>query len=504
MRIRVGGVRLLFFSLLLLILASCTFRKGLGDYVKKEAIYVSLEGSDENDGTIYTPVKTITKGISLMRDRGYRTIKVARGVYYAGEGFTYDPVSGLVIDFSADGGFTLEGGWDLGFQEKSDLTEEDDFSIIDGDFIVGTVLTVRNTSNVVIDGFIIRHNTWPSSNRGGGVYIYNSNNITLNDTVIHSTTATDGAGLFVDYSNTITIERVAFIYNSATGNGGGAAFEFSHNVSLNNSLFQDNSSDFAGGGLFIWNCHSFGLGKNFFERNETPFNGGAINISSSSNISINHSGYRDNRAGSGGGGGISLLNSSYININENVFDNNASLTKGGGVHLSNSNSVTVSESLFKDNSSDQEGGGLYSENISYLRIFESAFSQNRSGSRGGAIAFMMNGDHTTDLVNTQFGGNRGTLTNSTVDINNSTGMGSNLTIEGNNFAGTGPFTGSIAISELPYDISGHTLQNNLFHASTFDFYYNNNGTTSKSVLLLNTPGDPSHDAAAVSGNVEQP
>lgn len=501
MSFRVISFRTILFILFFVILASCTFRKGLGDYVNKDAIYVSLEGSDANDGTIYSPVRTISKGISLMRDMGYKTIKVAKGVYYAGDGFTHDPVSGLIIDFSANGGFTLEGGWELDFSEKTDLTLEEDFSILDGDFIVGTVLTVRNTSNVVIDGFIIRHNMRPSSNRGGGVYVYNSSNITLNDSVIHSNTASDGAGIFVEYSNTVNIDRVGLIYNSATGNGGGAAFDSSQNVTFSNSLFQDNSSDSTGGGLFIWNCQSFQLTNNFFERNETPFNGGAVSISTSSNMTIEHNGYIYNRANNGGG--LFLANSSYININENIFETNISSTRGGGAHLLNSNSITVSETFFKDNSSDQEGGGLYSENNSYLRIFESAFSQNRSGTRGGAIAFMMNVDHTTDLVSNQFGGNIGMLTNSTVDINNSSGFGSNLNIEGNNFAGTGPFTGSIAIAELPYDISGHSLRNNIFHASTFDFYYNDNGNSSKSISLLNSSGDPSHDAAIALNNVEQ-
>lgn len=498
-------IRTFLFFTLLAFLFSCTYRKGLGDYVNKDAIYVSVDGSDKNDGTMYTPVKTIARGIELMKEKGYRTVKVTKGVFNAGDGFSYvDTFSGMVIDFSAEGGFTLEGGWESGFIEKTDLKEENDFTILDGGYFLNTILTIQNTSNVTIDGLLIRNNNPASTNLGGGIYITNASAININDTAFGNLRASNGAGMYIQSSYDIVIKRGIFIYNQSTGSAGGLGVDMSNRIYLNNSYFENNLSSFLGGAVTIWNSYSIEAYENMFLNNRSVGNmGGGLCLSNTNNAKLKKNGFKGNSA-LNGGGGLFLNWSGYVEVEESYFESNSTTGSGGGIKLLNANSIEIEKVYFEDNSADLDGGAIQSDNTSYLRILASGFSLNRAQSNGAAISLVMNVDHTTDLNGNDFGGNRAITLNSTININSTSAINNNLKIEGNKLVGTGLGTASVAISEAPNDIAGHTLNSNLFYIPGFDNYYYDAGTFSKDMAILNTPSNIMHDAAVTGLNVESP
>lgn len=498
-----------FYVLLLFLSIGCTFRQGLGDYFHKDAIYVSLEGSDLNDGNLYTPVRTITKGISLMREKGYRRVKVTKGLFKPGDGFAYDLIEGLLIDFTAEGGFTLEGGWSLGFKEKSDLIAESDFTILDGNNLLNTILTIRDTSNIIIEGFLIRNKKMDTFNKGGGITVSNADKIRITGTLI--TKVINSSCIYILNSNDIVVDRARFVNNLATYGGAGMYIDNSQNIAVTDSYFENNSISMYdhGGAIYITNCNSIRISENLFVINKASNFGGALCLYQSNNAKLNKNLFRGNR-GYSGGGAVYLYKANYVEIKESYFESNISPGSaiyggGGGLKLTDSNSITIQKVYFKDNSTGFNGGALHSENSLSLHILDSEFAGNSSNNEGGAISLTMSGDDMIDLKGNDFSANSAAATNSTISINNNGLVNNfNLNIKGNNFIGPGLGTNSIALSERPYDIVGHTLKSNSFQISSFDNYYDDNGTLTKSHTLLNTPLLPDHDAETAEGNVEFP
>lgn len=505
---------------LLLLLVSCTFRKGLGDYVNKDAIYVSLEGSDSSDGTIYTPVRTITKGIELMREKGYKTVKVTKGFFMIGDGFAKDledPTKGLVIDFHVEGGFTLEGGWDNSFTQKSDLIKEEDFTIIDGDVNpdVHTVLYINNTSNVVIDGFIIRNNTITPPLIGGGVHINNSSNITISDTVINSNRAGFGGGMAVENSNNIEIVRTRFLGNHAPspGQGGALAIRNVNDIAVEGCLFQENNSLGNGGAIYLENSYRLRVADTTFERNITASSGGAIFANQTYGIGFDHNSFLENYTNdnaSGGGGAIHFMNSSSITINQSFFEVNLSGFDGGAVKINNCDGFfTLSKSVFRGNTANRAkgGGALLVIKTESTKVTGNSFFYNRANSGcGGAINFDMDGaNYKTLISNNEFVNNEDNAYNSTLAIKR-TGPYEHLVIEGNNFTGPGMGAAltSVPIVEYSGEFSGHTIRNNTFKTSTYDFAYQGELGAYDTWEIYNQAGNIWNDAITALGNIFQP
>jgi predicted outer membrane repeat protein len=302
-------------------------------------------------------------------------------------------------------GIKISGGWDSGFENKSDDAAA---TVFDGNE-EGGILTVSANGSVAIEGLSFQNGH--SSEYGGAIdgkvnithCVFTDNSASSEggavfgaDTITNSTFTNNSASRGGAVSGADTITNSTFTNNSASENGGavysssssdfsssiinstftnnkasengGAVYysSFTDSSSITNSTFTNNSASKNGGAVYSDSYHSYSITNSIFSNNNASENGGAIYSSSS----ITNSTFTNNSASENGGAvfdGGTIINSSFTN-------NSAS--SGGAVssssYISSSNS-TIINSTFTNNRVSINGGGFYGGGT----ILNSIFSQNK-------------------------------------------------------------------------------------------------------------------------------
>lgn len=168
-----------------------------------------------------------------------------------------------------------------------------------------------------------------ANNRGGGIYLFNSDPIISNNII----------------SNNIS--------NGFTG-GGGIYCEGSNSV-ISNNIISSNKAFFDGGGIHVWGGNP--LIKDNTINNNKGFYGGGINISGNGNPTI---------------------------INNLIINNMGEY--GGGISGSTSN--PISNNTITNNSANNSGGGIYSRYIVYKRSLINNIISNNTAIKGGGGFFV--------------------------------------------------------------------------------------------------------------------
>lgn len=171
------------------------------------AIYVSVSGSDSNNGTLTQPVKTVTKGISLAVAQNLKQVRVSAGTYIEGNiqvangvsllggyspTFTSRDITGnqyiTTINANQSGGFGVCGSKRVLIIDQVYYPTIIEGFVLTGGRVCGygAGILVTNANNLVF----IRHNkiTGNSSvgngtSGGGNIYLANSS-IQLHDNII--------------------------------------------------------------------------------------------------------------------------------------------------------------------------------------------------------------------------------------------------------------------------------------------------------------------------------
>lgn len=162
------------------------------------AIFVSIDGDNDNTGTKVEPFKTITYAISFASSHGLTSIYIGRGTYYEG----IDLASGV----SLYGGYNPNENWQHLIGDKSTISSPSS----------RTMNGVDINSNTILDSLEIR----PNSNSGisgssYGIYLINSQDILIT----HSTIIANNAG----NGTNGTVGSIGV--NGADGNSGEAGCE---------------------------------------------------------------------------------------------------------------------------------------------------------------------------------------------------------------------------------------------------------------------------------------
>lgn len=299
------------FILIPLLFFSCTFKKGIGDYINKEALYVSANGNDGNDGTLYTPVRTIEEGLKKLRKEGYKTLKVSKGVY-----IERGPI---VIDASV----TIDGGWKEDFSGKTSLLVESDYSIISGNHLLTNLITISNASDVELKGLLLCDTVREAavSLDDSSIVIRRSREIRLNSLIFQNNLANRGGALFIDRSSRIFIDRSSFINNEAELEGGAVVTDNSHFLYFTNNSFRNNYAKSRGGSFFANISSRVYFDEGEFIGNRTEITGGGLSFAGSSNIRLADLLFQENRALhlAGKGGAIEVTEARDFNIKNNSF-----------------------------------------------------------------------------------------------------------------------------------------------------------------------------------------
>mgnify|MGYP006279384263 CR=1 FL=1 len=190
--------------------------------------------------------------------------------------------------------------------------------VIDGNYRQN-VISIRS-SDVSIENLTVIHSD--GGNTDAGVYIDQSNNVSINNCTIHHTRT----GVFANYSKLVLIKNSSFFHS-----GNAIRTDFSTDISIQ-------GCDFARNSMAILTQHSTQISLNF---SIFYANGMSGFFHRSSNISIVQCNLTDNSVNKGG---LFFSASQFIDLKQNLFRHN-----GVGVSISNVSSVHITHCDFVKN-----------------------------------------------------------------------------------------------------------------------------------------------------------
>ncbi len=407
-------------------------------------VYVSTSGSDDNDGSIAQPFKTIQLAIDAIKGSAATNVYVQTGVYILGSGLSSNSNSGVYIDSN---NINLSGGWDSGFSSQTGFSE------LNGGGTINHVIFAENVSNLLINGFIIQNGNG-SSGYGGGIYFNNVYNSLITNSIITNNTAS---------------------YNSTMG---GAGLSISGNNNKISAIVCNNISsvDF-GGGIYISgksnyiNCIVYG--------NSGGQWGGGININNGSYNTI--LGTISNNSSTMYGGGIAIYNGYFNNIVGASVVNNSANHHSGGLEIRLGSNTIITNTLIANNvrqgiDSDEGGGGIKLDDTENALLIDSVIIGNSSLNTsfgGGAIA--VESSINVSILNCSITSNWSSPSNSVIYLRGYEHQLTGLIIS-NNLIGSIPGSTGIAINELNNDTTGQIIMNNTFITNIIGYlYYDYNG-----------------------------
>lgn len=233
-------------------------------------------------------------------------------------------------------------------------------------------------SDALLSGNTIVSNT-ANSWWGGGVHIHLSS-ATLNGNNISANTAPEGGGVIVYDSDNVTFWGNTISDNIANDSGGGMSFHQSNNIVLvGNTIANNQANGYGGAGLKFYLCDQVTIRNNHVIGNSTPGDAGGI-LPGAGSFSIIGNTIISNTAG-GAGGGITVHDSDGEKIiTGNTIAGNSSGSEGGGLHL-NGNPV-LTNNMIVDNQTALGGSGI---NISAgsPKLFHNTIARNTGGDGRG-------------------------------------------------------------------------------------------------------------------------
>ncbi len=335
--------------------------------------YVSVDGNNDNDGSLNFPFATFRKAIDAAVSGD--TIFVFEGTYTGDGNQDLDPAGKNIV-------FISEGGPEV--------------TIIDcgGSRISphrGFYFHTSEDSTTKVIGFTIRNGF--ANNEGGGIRCEKTSPTILNSIFQRNESALGGAGIACLDTSSLEINNCTFIENNATQFGGGIYCGSSSPV-ITDCIFTGNTTNEFGGAIFL-SSSAPTIASCYFSGNFAEELGGAICLQYSSPEISNTDFYSNNSNNIGGA--IFCEESSPI-ITATIFVGNSAANFGGAIGLEyNSSPILTNCTLVKNDA--KNGGGVYC-NFSPITIENSIIG---FGLSGGAIYLPNNNDLPTISCSNIFG-----------------------------------------------------------------------------------------------------
>ncbi|MBR6023648.1 MAG: Ig-like domain repeat protein [Methanobrevibacter sp.] len=277
------------------------------DYGK--ILYVSNEGSDVNNGSANSPLKTISKAVDVANN-----FDIVEKIYI------YD---GIYNDS------------DMIIEKSMDIEGESQNAIIDGE------------GNLLFEIYGLE------------------NNVTFTNITFKNGYNVNG-GAIRDYGYVLNITNCTFINNTASDMGG-AVYHYYGIANIENSKFQENRA-ITGGAVYVSSYTESTVINNceFIKNNALSgiYAGGAIY--NAGYLNVNASTFTQNRATSksnstydiGGGDGGAIYNANELFVNNSAFTSNTAYFWGGAIRAGGY--TYIYDSNFTDNSAGSRGGAVHS------------------------------------------------------------------------------------------------------------------------------------------------
>jgi len=315
-------------------------------------------------------------------------IKIAAGTYA-----DVNNLGGLAQVVYLVKSVTIQGGYTTAFTEPPDPVANPTTLDAGG---MGRVIYIEGDINPTIEGLritggdtrIIGSVEW-----GGGVQIAGAA-ATLSQNVIFNNTAVRGGGVVVYQSDNVIFEGNTISDNIASDEGGGIALYESDNIMLvGNKISNNQANGYGGGGLVFSLCDNVTFNHNRVTGNSTSGDGGGM-MPGAGNFTIIGNSFVSNTA-SGTGGGMAIHNAVGEKIiSGNIFAENSAGGEGGGLHLNGTPILT--NNMIVDNQTALGGSGI---NISAgsPKLFHNTIARNTGG---GSIGINVALDISVTLTNT--------------------------------------------------------------------------------------------------------
>ncbi|MFN8465935.1 MAG: choice-of-anchor Q domain-containing protein [Caldilineaceae bacterium] len=300
--------------------------------------------------------------------------------------------------------------------------ETPDAIVIDGD-AADRVFEALQASTLGISGVTIRHGSAPVGANGGGVLVDLAARLTLTDSVVISSSATSGGGLY-------SVGGLTIVSGTVAGNQGGGVTNDGGLLALKQAIVAGNT-----GGYGVVNE---GQGSLTFTSGVVSANeGGIYNVAATATVS-------DVQIAGNTAGGIynSGFSPTHLTLARSAVLSNTAVSGAGILNEGVGAKVDVIDSRVGGNEASASGGGLFNNGIMVVRGSTVDHNRARAGS----------GIH-------HFGGNLSVI-NATVTQNTASDNGGGLynhgsatlqyvTLSGNSAGGSG---NNIFIDEAPLSI----------------------------------------------------
>jgi predicted outer membrane repeat protein len=365
---------------------------------------------------------TIT--VTSAGNSGPGTLRQAINDAASGAVIRFDPqLAGQTIlltsEIAIDKSLTIDGS---GLSPRVEISGGDAVKI----FAIGWGYGVDNL-NVVLRSLVLRNA------KGLGTSYFNT-----------------GAAVLMDFQNTLTVENVSFIGNSAAGPGAG--INSGGTVTVLNSEFISNSSQNSGGAIAISATGRITIKKSRFVNNSAASASGAIAFSSGWDFTIEDSTFENNTAGFAGAIGIVNSGGTVVTIRNSVFSGNRSTNSygaGGALRSvyddTRAPNMLLENNTFYGNQSAGFGGAISTEKGILLK--NNTFSHNQATNGGASLHITGSVNTSVNLYNNIFANTTGGA-ECTATVANSNTHGNHNLVEDGSSACMPTLTGEPMLSPL--------------------------------------------------------
>lgn len=209
--------------------------------------------------------------------------------------------------------------------------------------------------------------------RGGAIYVANSNELYLSNVELESCASATGGGLMVSSAQEITVQHTrVFNCTASTSSGGAMSINYFSALRIDDVEITHSRASTSGGGLYLYGGES----------SSSVETGIRANVS---NILIRDCATTTNGGDGNGGGGVHIANSNGI-VFANSTVSNCSSSSGGGAHVFNSTYITFLDLTVADNDAKYNGGGIYfADRNAHITLGGLALTNNVAGQYGGGV-----------------------------------------------------------------------------------------------------------------------